>query len=320
MSKNEAITVKLVAIKDEAEGVCSFTLCAEEVDLPHFTAGAHVDVYLPNGLVRQYSLHNDPDAGGNYQIAVLQEAESRGGSALMHQLKIGDRLRVSPPRNLFILDETAKKTFLFAGGIGITPILAMAWRLQRLGMDFELHYCARTRAKAAFLEFLQTTPFATKVSTHFDDEAQDQKLEATKLLASPPAGAHLYVCGPGGFMEHVLAGARSAGWLEERLHREYFSAAPQLQSGNQPFEIKIASTGQTLMVAADQTACEVLDKAGIFVPVSCEQGICGTCLVNVTSGIPDHRDSFMTDEEHAANDQFTPCCSRAKTNYLTLDI
>ncbi|GAN78843.1 PDR/VanB family oxidoreductase [Acidocella aminolytica] len=320
MLKSMTIETRLIAVRDEAVGVRSFTLSRMEGALPPFTAGAHVDVHLPNGLVRQYSLYSAPDAGGDYEIAVLREPESRGGSVAMHALAVGDTLVISPPRNQFPLDETAEKTLLFAGGIGITPILAMAQRLHRLGLDFELHYCARTSSRAAFLNLLKGAPFAARVFTHFDDGEEAQKLNAPALLATPETGAHLYVCGPGGFMEHVLSSARAAGWEESRLHREYFSAPVMETEGKQPFEIEIASTGQVLTVPADHTAWEVLDKAGLYVPVSCEQGICGTCLVGVKAGIPDHRDSYLTDEEHEANDQFTPCCSRAKSARLVLDL
>ena len=314
------IETELVAVRDAGLDVRHFTLAAIAGTLPPFSAGAHVDVHLPGGLVRQYSLCGDPDAGGAYEIAVLREPASRGGSVAMHGLEAGARLTISPPRNLFALDETASKTLLFAGGIGITPLLAMARRLHRLGADFELHYCARTPARAAFLEALRQAPFAARVVTHFDDGAPNQALNAPALLAHPDAGTHLYVCGPGGFMAHVLASAQAAGWDETRLHREYFTAPATQTGGDQAFEIEIASTGQVLTVPPERSAWAVLDEAGLFVPVSCEQGICGTCLVGVKSGLPEHRDSYLTDAEHAANDQFTPCCSRAKTARLVLDL
>ncbi len=320
MLETVTIETELVAVRDEAEGVRGFTLAALGGALPPFTAGAHVDVHLPGGLIRQYSLCGDPDAGGDYEIAVLREPASRGGSAAMHELAPGARLRISAPRNLFPLAENADKTLLFAGGIGITPMLAMARRLHRLGRAFELHYCTRSAGRAAFLPALKAAPFAARVFTHFDDGAEAQKLNAPALLANPGTGAHLYVCGPGGFMEHVLASARAASWDEARLHREYFSAPVMETKGNQPFEIEIASSGQVLTVPADRTAWEILNEAGLYVPVSCEQGICGTCLVSVKSGTPDHRDSYQTDEEHATNTQFTPCCSRAKSARLVLEL
>ncbi|OYV33632.1 MAG: oxidoreductase [Rhodospirillales bacterium 20-64-7] len=320
MLAQATIEVEIVAMRDEAEGVRSFTLAAREGALPPFTAGAHVDVHLPGGLIRQYSLCGDPDIAGAYEIAVLREPASRGGSAAMHALAPGTRLRIGAARNLFPLDEAAEKTLLFAGGIGITPMLAMARRLHRLGRDFTLHYCVRSASRAAFLHLLETSPLASRVFTHFDDGAAAQRLDAPALLAAPSAGAHAYVCGPGGFMAHVLDCARLAGWDEARVHREYFTAAPPDTAGDQPFEIEIASTGEVLSVPADQPAWQILHQSGVFIPTACEQGICGTCLTGVKSGIPDHRDSFLTDEERAANDQFTPCCSRAKSPRLVLDL
>ncbi|MGE4481469.1 PDR/VanB family oxidoreductase [Acidocella sp.] len=321
MRPNDPLTeAEITDIQDEAENVRAFQLAACSGGLAPFTAGAHVDVHLPGGLVRQYSLFGDPDAHEDYRIAVLREPASRGGSAAMHALKPGDRLRISPPRNLFPLDETADKTLLFAGGIGITPILAMARRLHNLGRCFELHYCARSPARAAFLDRLAQAPFSADIFTHFDDGDASQKLNTHDLLAKPQAGTHLYVCGPGGFMAHLLSTAQEAGWDEAQLHREYFSAQEATDQENQPFDIEIASTGQVLTVPADVTAWRVLDQAGFAVPVSCEQGICGTCLLGVKSGTPEHRDSYLTDEERAMNDQFTPCCSRSKTKRLVLDL
>ena len=315
------IEVEVTAICDAAEGVRAFTLAgADGAKLPHFTAGAHVDVHLPGGLIRQYSLCGDPDLGGDYEIAVLREPLSRGGSVAMHEVQRGTRLRISAPRNLFPLEEMAESTLLFAGGIGITPILAMAHRLHRLGRDFELHYCARTPARAAFLERLRALPFAACIAPHFSDGVEMQRLNAAALLANPAPGAHLYVCGPGGFMERVFSSARAAGWPETHMHREYFSAPAADGPGELAFAMEIASTGKVLNVPAGRTALQVLHNHGVDVAASCEQGLCGTCLIPILSGIPDHRDIYLTDEEHAANDQFTPCCSRAKSAKLILDL
>jgi vanillate O-demethylase ferredoxin subunit len=314
------LETEITAIRDEAEGIRCFTLAAVGSPLPPFTAGAHVDVHLPGGLVRQYSLCSDPDVGGDYEIAVLREPTSRGGSAAMHALAPGARLRIGPPRNLFPLTEDATRTLLFAGGIGITPILAMASRLHCLGAAFELHYCARNESRAAFIARLRAAPFASRVRLHVDDGPPAQRLNAAALLANSALGTHLYVCGPGGFMEHVLTTARAAGWTEARLHREYFGAPVVSADGGAPFELEIASSGDVLTVPAGRSALQVLHEHGFDIPASCEQGICGTCLVGVRSGIPDHRDCYLTDEEHAANTLFTPCCSRAHSARLLVDL
>ncbi|WP_421682734.1 oxidoreductase [Stutzerimonas urumqiensis] len=313
------IEVMVAARREQAEGILGLELTSVDGDpLPAFSAGSHIDLHLPGGLVRQYSLCNHPEERHRYEIAVLKEADGRGGSQAVHQLTEGVRLQISEPRNLFPLMHEARRSLLFAGGIGITPILCMAQRLAHTGADFELHYCARSATRAAFVDRLRQSPFAERVHFHFDDEGA--RLELASMLASADSGTHLYVCGPGGFMEHVLGSARAAGWAEENLHREYFAAAPVAEQVDRPFVVQLASTGQVIEVPADRTVAQMLEVAGVFVPLSCEQGICGTCLTRVLEGEPEHRDLFLTDEERAANDQFTPCCSRARSTRLVLDL
>ncbi|KFX71726.1 Vanillate O-demethylase oxidoreductase [Pseudomonas taeanensis MS-3] len=306
----------------EAEGIYSFELArADGRALPPFSAGSHVDVHLPNGLVRQYSLCNHPDEQHRYQIGVLLDPASRGGSRLMHELvDEGTLLRISEPRNLFPLAHGAKRSLLFAGGIGITPILCMAERLAQIGAQFQVHYCSRSQTRTAFVELMQGACFADRVNFHFDDRGDEQKLNAGQVLAGYTEGDHLYVCGPGGFMAFVLAQAQAAGWPEASLHREYFSAEPQVHANDGSFEVQLASSGRCLQIPADRSVADVLLEAGIDLPLSCEQGICGTCLTRVLEGEPDHRDMFLTVEEQARNDQFTPCCSRARTPRLVLDL
>ncbi|MBU3058775.1 PDR/VanB family oxidoreductase [Pseudomonas indica] len=314
------IEVIIRALRLEAEGILGLELVAADgAPLPPFEAGAHIDLHLPNGLIRQYSLCNDPRERHRYRIAVLRDAASRGGSQAVHELlRIGQRLSIGAPRNLFALDEQAPRSLLLAGGIGITPLLAMAWRLYALGADFDLHQCVRSGRLAAFAERLAAAPFAAHTHLHCDDGSAEQKLDLPALLASEPPGSQLYVCGPNGFMEYVLDTARAQGWAEERLHREYF-AAPQGEGGG-AFTLRIASSGQELRVPEDRTALEVLEDAGFDIPVSCGQGICGTCVTRVLDGQPEHRDLFFSNEERARNDQFTPCCSRARSACLVVDL
>ncbi|MFC3607270.1 PDR/VanB family oxidoreductase [Stutzerimonas tarimensis] len=315
------IRVQVASRRQEALDILAFELVRPDGEpLPAFSAGAHIDVHLPDGVVRQYSLCNHPEESHRYQIAVLKDPASRGGSQAMHALTEGSVLQISEPRNLFPLAHEAKRSLLFAGGIGITPILCMAERLAHTGADFELHYCARSAERAAFVERIRQSSFGERVHYHFDDGRDGQPLDAPTVLASPAEGAHLYVCGPGGFMEHVLGTARAQGWQEANLHREYFGAAPVAQESNDSFEVQLASSGQVFQVLADRSVAQVLGEAGVIVPLSCEQGICGTCLTRVLEGEPDHRDLFMTEAEQAANDQFTPCCSRAKSARLVLDL
>lgn len=289
--------------------------------LPPFDAGAHVDVHLPGSLIRQYSLWNHPDECHRYCIGVLRDSASRGGSLAVHeQLRVGQTVQVSTPRNLFELAGGAGRSVLLAGGIGITPMLSMAQRLAQQGRDFELHYCVRSKDRAAFIGKLQTSAFAAQVYLHVDDGAVQQKLDMAAVLAAQDDQAHLYVCGPTGFMEHVLSSARAHPWPEARLHREYFGAAPHDGGEQGTFEVRLRSSGLQVQVPADKTVVQALEDAGVFIPVSCEQGVCGTCLTGVVSGKPDHRDSFLTDAEKAQNNQFTPCCSRAKSAVLELDL
>ena len=315
------IDVVVVSRNNEAQGICTYELAsADGSALPAFSAGSHIDVHLPGGLIRQYSLCNHPDEQHRYLIGVLRDPASRGGSQSLHEhIKSGDCLRISEPRNLFPLVHEARRSLLFAGGIGITPILCMAERLAHSGADFELHYCARSSERAAFVERLRNSPFADRVFMHFDEQPETA-LNAAQVLASPQPGTHLYVCGPGGFMQHVLDSARAQGWQEHALHREYFAAAPVDSSNDGSFSVKVGSTGQVFDIPADKTVVQVLESHGIDIPMSCEQGVCGTCLTRVLEGVPEHRDMFLTEEEQACNDQFTPCCSRSKSPMLVLDI
>lgn len=306
---------------NEAEGICGFELVPEQgVALPAFTAGAHIDVHVAPGLIRQYSLCNDPAETTRYRIAVLHETASRGGSVGMHErVKVGDVLKVSAPRNHFPL-VPAKRSLLLAGGIGVTPILAMAQTLHAAGNAFDMHYCGRSASRMAFLEQLRQSPFAAQVHVHTDDGVPEQRFDAARVLAQPSGDTHLYVCGPAGFMNHVLETAQRLGWPDARLHREYFAGAATALDSDAGFEIRVASTGLTCQVPAGKSVIDVLLTHGVEVPVSCESGVCGTCLTRVLDGRPDHRDTFLTDAERAANDQFTPCCSRALSPLLVLDL
>lgn len=294
--------------------------------LPAFSAGAHIDLHLPGGLVRPYSLCGDPADTRRYRLGVLKDPASRGGSLAVHQqlLAEGARLRIGAPRNHFPLAEDAPFSVLVGGGIGITPMLAMAWRLHALGRPFALHYAARSRAQAAFLDELAGAPWADRVQLHFDDEAEHdpaQRLQPRALLAAAPAGSHLYVCGPSGFMDWVLDEAEAAGLAPGQRHREYFSApATAPQGGDQPVELVARRSGKTVVAAAGESLRAALERVGIRVQVSCEQGVCGTCACTVLEGEPEHRDAYLTDEERAANDQVLLCCSRARTPRLVLDL
>lgn len=311
--------VKVLRREAQAEGIDSFELGREDgAPLPAFSAGSHIDVHLPNGLVRQYSLCNDQAETHRYRIAVLRDPASRGGSVAMHeQVKEGDTITISEPRNHFPL-EHAPHTLLLAGGIGITPLLCMAQRLNTAGASFELHYSTRSLSRTAFQG--EVKAFGERTRLHLDDGDAAQKLDLPAVLAAQPAGTRLYVCGPSGFIDFVVQTAKSSGWPADRIHLEYFGAAPQDTSGDGAFEVRLASTGKTYTIPADKSVTTALHEHGVEILVSCEQGVCGTCLTRVLEGECDHRDLYLTDEEKAANDQFTPCCSRAKSKVLVLDL
>ncbi len=311
--------VQVLARHQEAEGIFSYELGrADGGPLPAFSAGSHIDVHLPGGLVRQYSLCNDDRETHRYRIAVLRDPASRGGSIAMHeQVKPGDTLTISAPRNHFPL-VAAPFSLLLAGGIGITPLLCMAQRLAATEREFSLHYCTRSLSRTAFRD--QVAALGSRAHLHLDDGDAARALDLPAILAATPDGTRLYVCGPSGFIDFVVGTAKAAGWPQDRIHLEYFGAAPQDTSGDRAFEVRLASTGKTYTVPADQTVVAALQAHGVEVMVSCEQGVCGTCLTGVLEGECDHRDMYLTDEEKARNDQFLPCCSRARSPRLVLDM
>ncbi len=315
------LQVRVARKVSEADGISSFELVAADgAPLPAFEAGAHIDVHLRDGLLRQYSLCNPPQERHRYLIAVLRDPSSRGGSTAMHdEIEAGHLITISAPKNHFAL-EPAARSLLFAGGIGVTPILAMAEALAGAGADFEMHYSARTPERAAFLQRIAAAPYAARVHVHYDSGDAAQKLDCAAVLGAPRAHTHIYVCGPGGYIDHVLGAANALGWPPAQVHREYFNAVPVDEAGDTAFDVKLASSGQVYTIPVGRTVVEVLAEHGIDIPVSCEQGVCGTCLTRVTGGVPDHRDVYLTDEERAANDQFTPCCSRSKSAVLSLDL
>lgn len=317
-----ALMAKVSAVTDEAQGIRSFELVdANGGTLPAFSAGAHIDVTPPGGPVRQYSLCNNPSERHRYLIAVQREPSSRGGSTSMHErVKTGDLLSISAPRNHFPLAPAGGRSLLLAAGIGVTPVLSMAEHLHAVGAEFQMHYCARSRQRTAFFHRISTAPYATKVRFHFDDGEPAQRFDVATQLPGPQPGTHLYVCGPSGFMDAVLGAARARDWPESHLHREYFGASVQPCGPNGGFEVVAARQGAIVTVPPDKTVLQALAEAGIEVPFSCEQGVCGTCVTRVIEGIPEHRDMYLTPDEQAANDRFTPCCSRSVSGRLVLDL
>ncbi|MGW0523229.1 PDR/VanB family oxidoreductase [Crossiella sp. NPDC003009] len=291
---------------------------ADGADLPAYTAGAHIDVLLdPPGLVRQYSLCGPP-GGGRYRLAVLNAPDSRGGSRAMHALRVGDTVAISAPRNRFPL-VPARRHVLLAGGIGITPLLAMARTLAAAGGDYALHYCARSRADAAFAADLADDP---RVAFHFDD-TEPGLLDLTRALGTPSPDTAVYVCGPGGFMDYVLGRAEAMGWPPTALYQERFTSSVTdpgtAGSGSAGFTVRLASNGVEYHVPEGRSVLDVLVENGIDAPSSCQLGICGECVVKVLAGEPDHRDDVLTADEQA-DGLFTTCSSRARSRVLELDL
>jgi len=316
---SELLTVKVSKRSQEAEGVISLELVDPAgKELPVFSAGSHIDFHLPStGNVRQYSLWNDPSETHRYCLGILLDPQSRGGSLEIHgAVKEGDLIKISQPRNHFHLQEAPDSFILLAGGIGVTPILSMAQRLQTLGKNFELHYCSKNEERTAFLDMIKNSPFSNKVSFHFDNAGDEQLLDIPSLVSSQPAGANLYVCGPQGFMEAVIDAASS--WDPSTIHREYFTVK-ESHEDDDSFKVMINSSGQVIDIPEEATITEVLEQHGINIPVSCEQGVCGTCMTQVVEGEIEHHDYYLTDPEKDAGDVIIACCSRAKGT-LVLDL
>jgi vanillate O-demethylase ferredoxin subunit len=324
MQEQALLSVRVAVKRTEADGICSFELRnADGRPLPAFTAGAHIDVHVAPGIIRQYSLCSDPRDCSRYLIGVLKDPESRGGSLGMHEyIHEGDLLRISAPKNHFAL-QPARGNLLFAGGIGITPIICMADQLNAKGADFSLHYCVRAVSKAAFLARMKSAPYSRAVHLHVDDAPPAERFDPAPILRDAAPDSHLYVCGPAGYVAWITQAARDAGYPPQQVHVEYF-AAPDLpaleDSGNADFQVRIASTGRTYSIGSDQTIVDALADCGVEIPVSCKEGVCGTCLTRVLDGEVDHRDYYLSQAEQACHDQMLPCCSRAKGRMLVLDL
>ena len=275
--------------------------------LPTFSAGAHIDVVVAPEFFRQYSLSGNPSDRSNYQIAVLREDDSRGGSKLLHRIfEKGRRVFVSKPINHFPLDEDASFTYLMGGGIGITPMLAMAHRLHAIDAEFALHYSCSVKADAGFLDDLRTFPWANKVQLHFSDEGSRANLAA---ILTYREGAHVYTCGSDVYMDAVMNTAEQNGFPEEARHLEYFSVPEQPEYVNHQFTLRLINTGRELVVPEDKAATDVLLEAGLHVDVKCSDGLCGVCKCGLVSGDVEHRDYVLSKKERETN--LILCQSRA---------
>lgn len=314
------LQLQVRAIRLQAQGICSYELADPQGDpLPAFEAGAHADVHLPGGLVRSYSLAGDPQDRSCWLLGVLKEPQGQGGSRALHEkVRVGDVLRVGPVRNAFPLAAAARHTILLGGGIGVTPLKAMAHVLSALGESFELHYCARTPAHAAFVSELRAIVPAGRLHLHFDGGDPARGLDIQALLKDHNAGTHVYFCGPGGFMQACEEAC--SHWPPEAVHSEHFKApqAPVPDTPDGGFEVRLVRSGATIQVGPDQTIVRAIELSGRRVPTSCLSGLCGACKVGYVDGEVDHRDYILDESERAHC--LTVCVSRARSKTLSLDL
>jgi ferredoxin-NADP reductase len=312
------IDVRLTAIEPVAKDTNLYTFKrASGGALPAYKPGAHIDLHLPIGLVRQFSLvvpNTDPES---YVVGVKRDAESRGGSRyIVDEMRVGHEIKISAPRNNFPLVENAEHVVLVAGGIGITPIWCMAQELIAQNRSWNLSYSCRGRDEMAFFGALKKLD-PERVHLHLDDEAGGKFLDLQSIVAAAPENAHLYCCGP----KPMLAAfeAAVAGRPRAHVHVEYFTAKDEA-SATGGFWVELARSGEEYYIPEGKKVLEVLFEAGIDVDYSCELGICGACETRVISGIPEHHDSVLSEEEQAANDKVMICCCGCKTERLVLDL
>lgn len=292
--------------------------------LPGWLPGAHIDVHLPCGIIRQYSLtgpHGEAGAGA-YLLCVSRESASRGGSRYIHEtLRPGQTLLISPPRNLFTL-QPARRVTLLAAGIGITPLYTMALHLAAAGTPFELHYYVKRQENAAFVGEMAKTFSRGSWLVHCSDEGQSPRASLADTLGDAHAGHHLYLCGPSGFMATARRIAAEKNWPEAQVHSEAFQPLKAAASEHQDtFTVTLASSGETWPVPGDKTIAQVLQENGVAVPLSCEMGMCGACLTPLMAGQADHRDTVQSEaEKSAAVQQIALCCSRSHSANLLIDL
>jgi vanillate O-demethylase ferredoxin subunit len=319
MSDDDLQKVVVARKTIEANNMLSFELVAPDgSELAAFSAGSHIDVTVPGGLVRQYSLCNSETERNRYVIGVWKDPNSRGGSLAMHNLlKEGDVLQVGQPRNRFRVPRHTQRALLVARGVGVTPLLSIADRLKAQGVPFAFHYIPALGSPEAFQATIGASAYAE--NTTFYQEKIGLNLDAAKVLAEPPEDAHLFLCGVDWWLDPIIDLAKKAGWPEERIHVERFTAKASAPLLDKVFEVKIASTGAIFKIPGDKSVSAFLEENGIKVPTSCEQGVCGTCNVKILEGEADHRDKGLKDDQRAQG-YFLACVSRAKSDRLVLDL
>jgi tetrachlorobenzoquinone reductase len=312
--------VMVHTVRYEADGVLSYEMRAlDQSAMPAFTAGAHVDLALPNGLTRSYSLINHPDECDRYVIAVNKDLNGRGGSKyICDNILPGTVLDITPPSNTFRLADDALLSIFIGGGIGITPLLCMIRRMDQLKRDWRLFYAARTRKRAPFLgEFAKLEEaVAGRVTISFDHEPGSQMLDIAAIVRKQPAGTHFYCCGPSGMLKAFEDATQAVA--SDLVHSECFSSDGAKAQGG--YEIVLARSKKAFWVGPGHTILSTLLENGINVPRSCLEGVCGTCETVVLEGTPDHRDKVLSARERASNTKMMICCSGSVGERLVLDI
>lgn len=321
MSDDALLPVVVVKKAVEAHNMASFELADPNgAELPAFSPGSHIDVALPGGLVRQYSLCNSSLERNRYVIGVWKDANSRGGSVAMHEsVNVGDTLQVSPPRNRFRVPRNTKRALLIARGIGVTPILSIADYLKAQNIPFELHYVYALMSPGSFDTMISESKFAENTKFYREATEDNQLLDPASILTSQPEDTQLFICGADWWMDPLVNLAKQKGWGEERIHVERFTAKVAAAALDKVFEVKIASSGKVFKIPGDKTVTAFLEENGIKIPTSCEQGMCGTCKVKALEGEIDHRDKRLSEEQRKEG-YFLACVSRAKGDLLVLDL
>ncbi len=323
MTDNE--TLLRVRVREtwiEAEQIRAFVLVGDGCELPAAPAGSHIDVHVAPGLVRQYSICNGPDEKTAYQIAVKRESQSRGGSvALFENKQVGDALFISKPRNRFPLKIGVPSHVLFAGGIGITPLLSMLKHLTQAGEKCRLHYFARSKECVAFAGLFERAEYRDKVTICIGQSPAQSQAVIEQALHQTDQETHIYACGPIAFMDSVEKAAVTLGRNPECFSSERFSerriAGDDMD--NSGFEVEFAASRRILAVHGNETIVQAMRTAGMEPRTSCEVGICGSCALRVLKGKIEHRDEYLTDEEKRSGVVILPCVSRAKSSKIVVD-
>jgi vanillate monooxygenase ferredoxin subunit len=305
----------------EAHNMASFELVDPDgMTLPAFSAGSHIDVTIPGGAVRQYSLCNSSTERHRYLIGIWKDANSRGGSKAMHEaVGEGDTLQVGPPRNRFRVPRSTQRALLLARGIGLTPILSIADYLKSRGIPFELHYVFALMSPGAFERTIAESSFAENTRYYLEDSKQNRLLDPATVLAGRPDDTQLFICGVDWWQDPIINTAKQRGFSEERIHVERFTAKVPAALLDKVFDVRIESTGAVFNIPGDKSITASLEEKGVKIPTSCEQGLCGTCKVKVLEGEADHRDKRLSTEQREAG-FFLACVSRAKSELLVLDL